>query len=332
MAHTRSMRNNLKILADRIFKNKVFDYFISLIIILPACLLYVYRRYGSAKLPITSARLKSIGIFPILNHYYEPFFSYKLLKKQLDSKRNLPGIDLNDVGQILFLSKLTYADELLDLKLSCKSFDSKNFYINNGSFESGDAEYLYQFIRRTKPQKVVEIGSGNSTKIARMALMRNKVETRRDYKHICIEPYEQPWLDKLSDIEIVRSRVEDLDIDWSSFLESGDLLFIDSSHIIRPQGDVLKEYLEIMPLLQVGVNVHIHDIFTPRDYLKYWLVDEIRFWNEQYLLEALLSNSDRYRIVGALNYLKNDYYDELKKVCPYLTIDREPGSFYIEII
>ena len=77
--------------------------------------------------------------------------------------------------------------------------------------------------------------------------------------------------------------------------------------MIRPQGEVLREYLEIFPRLQPGVVVHIHDIFTPRDYLKTWGVDEVRFWNEQYLLEALLTNTNRYEVIAALNFLKNNH-------------------------
>jgi hypothetical protein len=101
--------------------------------------------------------------------------------------------------------------------------------------------------------------------------------------------------------------------------------------MIRPQGDVLTEYLQIFPSLKYGVYVHIHDIFTPKDYLKRWIIDDVRFWNEQYLLEALLTNTDRYEIVAALNYLKHHHYDQLREVCPYLTTNSEPGSFYFKI-
>ena len=101
--------------------------------------------------------------------------------------------------------------------------------------------------------------------------------------------------------------------------------------MIRPQGDVLYEYLNIIPQLQSGVLVHVHDIFTPRDYLDNWIRRDVRFWNEQYLLEALLGNSARYEVVAALNLLKHEHYAELKRVCPYLESDREPGSFYFRI-
>jgi hypothetical protein len=104
-------------------------------------------------------------------------------------------------------------------------------------------------------------------------------------EHICIEPYEAQWLEKL-DVTTIREPVERLDKSLFRSLEKNDILFIDSSHMIRPQGDVLFEYLEILPILQSGVLIHIHDIFTPKDYLEEWLSQEVRFWNEQYLLEA----------------------------------------------
>ena len=85
--------------------------------------------------------------------------------------------------------------------------------------------------------------------------------------------------------------------------------FLDSSHIIRPDGDVVKFYLEILPNLKSGVIIHIHDIFTPKNYLANWTFDKVRLWNEQYLLEGILANSKRYEILLSLNYLKNNYYN-----------------------
>jgi hypothetical protein len=150
--------------------------------------------------------------------------------------------------------------------------------------------------------------------------------------HVCIEPYEQPWLERLGDVKVVRKKLEDCGLDWSRELGPGDLLFVDSSHMIRPGGDVLTEYLEIFPVLQPGVVVHVHDIFTPRDYPRVWLLDEVRFWNEQYLLEALLTDSPRYEVVAALNHLKHEHFAELQRVCPYLTTSSDPGSFYFRVV
>ena len=102
--------------------------------------------------------------------------------------------------------------------------------------------------------------------------------------------------------------------------------------MIRPQGDVLYEYLEILPKLKSGVIVHVHDIFSPRDYPQQWIQKDVRFWNEQYLLEALLGNSSRYEVLASLNFLKQSKFEELSKICKYLTKESEPGSFYFRII
>jgi hypothetical protein len=137
------------------------------------------------------------------------------------------------------------------------------------------------------------------------------------------------WLEK-TNVSVIRKKVEDVELSFFSTLQENDILFIDSSHIIRPQGDVLFEYLELLPTINKGVIVHIHDIFSPRNYLKSWLEDEVRFWNEQYLLEAFLCHNNSWKIIGALNYLHHNHYEKLKSVAPFLTPDREPGSFYIQ--
>ncbi|MDP9052035.1 MAG: class I SAM-dependent methyltransferase [Acidobacteriota bacterium] len=302
------------------------------IVALPCSLvLLAYRKTGSARLPLTTAMLRRVGIFPVRKHYYEPMFDTSVLERPLSDDRFLPGIDLDAPAQLDFLKLLTYSSELIAMDLTVSSDDPKVFSMQNDAFRSGDADYLYQFIRATKPRKVIEIGSGNSTKIADLALKRNVSESGIERIHICIEPYEISWLETIGGIQVIRKRVEACDIDWTTALQDNDLLFIDSSHMIRPQGDILKEYLEIIPQLASGVYVHVHDIFTPKDYLEEWVKKEMKFWNEQYLLESLLANTARYKIVGALNYLKHHHYASLKEVCPYLTPDREPGSIYFRV-
>jgi len=323
----------MKTLAKQIFSivGKPIDLLFVILATPCALLLLAYRKIGSRRLPLSTRVLKKIGVFPIRRQYYEPLFDDSALTRPLSDDRNLPGIDLNVPDQLRFLEKLVFSSELLEMNWNRKSNDPSIFCFDNGSFESGDADFLYQFIRAVKPNKIIEIGSGNSTKVARLALLRNHVDSNEKATHTCIEPYEMSWLEKLQEVSVVRKRVEDCNLNWCKELGAGDLLFVDSSHMIRPQGDVLNEYLEIFPLLSSGVYIHIHDIFTPKDYLHRWVVEDVRFWNEQYLLEALLSNTERYEIVGALNYLMHHNYDSLKNSCPYLTPDREPGSFYMRV-
>ena len=85
-------------------------------------------------------------------------------------------------------------------------------------------------------------------------------------------------------------------------------------------------------MLTKGVIVHFHDIFSPRDYPEDWIYRDVKLWNEQYLLEAFLSCNYMWEIIAALNFLKHYDYDALKSVCPFLSVDREPGSFYIRKI
>jgi uncharacterized UPF0146 family protein len=296
---------------------------------LPASFLFLFvRRFGVEKLRLTRKVFMNVGVFPIRDHYYEPLFNPRHLGKPLDDDRILPGINLNDAGQQKLLGELSFSDELVGMKLDQPPKSTDDFYVGNSTFGPGDAEFLYQFIRHTKPRKVVEIGSGHSTKIARLALEQNRSTFGIVAEHSCIEPYEMPWLEGIG-VKVMRKKVEDCPIGLFDDLDAGDFLFIDSSHMIRPQGDVLREYLEILPRLKSGVNIHVHDIFTPKDYLTPWIREKVLFWNEQYLLEAMLSSSNRYSVVAALNYLKHHHYDLLQQVCPYLSRHHEPGSFYL---
>ncbi|MDG2054937.1 MAG: class I SAM-dependent methyltransferase [Phycisphaerales bacterium] len=301
-------------------------------ILLAALLLKAYRRLGSKHLRASTKMLKRLGVFPIIDQYYEPMFNDANLTKSLADKRVLPGLDFRENEQLKLLEELTFQNEFDEFLEGEKTKPAEMaFCLGNGAFESGDAEFLFNFIRHSKPRKVVEIGCGSSTKLISHASQLNEIDTGQMCNHICIEPYEQSWLEGYPKISLMRSKVEDVDCEVFESLEEGDFLFIDSSHIIRPQGDVLHEYLRIIPTLSKGVTVHVHDIFTPRDYLDVWLRENVIFWNEQYLLEAMLSKNSSYEVVAALNLLKHEYFSDLKKVCQYLTSEREPGSFYFRV-
>ena len=297
--------------------------------VLPAALVMkLIRRAGVQWLPLCRKSLVAVGVFPVRDHFYEPLFNPAHLRRPLSEARSLPGIDLNVEEQLAFLECFACEGELGGIPGSRP--ESLGFYFNNGSFEAGDAEYWYQVIRKVKPARIVEIGSGNSTLMAVRAISRNR-EDDSGYRceHVCIEPFKQPWLEKTG-VRIVRKLVEEVDRELFSTLGRGDILFIDSSHIIRPQGDVLLEYLELLPSLKPGVIVHIHDVFTPHDYPEEWVTRDVKLWNEQYLLEAFLTSNREWKILGALNYLHRNHRRLMGAKCPYLTPEHEPGSFYLQ--
>tara|TARA_X000000950_G_scaffold284381_1_gene387370 strand:- start:5049 stop:5993 length:945 start_codon:yes stop_codon:yes gene_type:complete len=311
------------------FLIKLYDFLLSYFIFLTGWALIKYRKRGAENLPLVTKTLSKIRLYPLIDHYYEPKFIYSNEEKDLYLKRNLSSIVFDDLKQIKYLENLKFKNELIELSLNNKT-KKFNFVINNGSFEEGDAEIYYQMIRYLKPNKILEVGSGHSTLIGLEAVEQNKIENKKTLIK-CIEPYENKWLSNL-DVEVIRQPLEKIDKNWNEELNKDDIFFLDSSHIIKPGGDVLKFYQEILPSLKSGVIVHIHDIFTPKNYLPNWTFDKYRLWNEQYLLESILSNSNKYEVILSLNFLKNQYFENLSNKCPYLKKSSEPGSIYLKII
>ena len=284
------------------------------------------RKLGIHRLKISKFLFFKFGVFPVTRHYYDPFFSPKDFSQ--NKKRILPGIDLNLSVQIPLLKELIYSNELKELKIN--KLDPSIFFWENGSFESGDAEIWYNLIRNKKPKIIIEIGSGYSTLLAIEAIKKNMDDDDMYFcEHICIEPYEFNWLEG-KNIKVIRQKVEDVDINIFHNLNANDFLFIDSSHMIKRDGDVLHEYLQILPILNKGVIVHVHDIFTPNDYPYDWATKYLRFWNEQYLFEAFLTGNYEWSTLLSLNYLQHNHFNELQSSCLVLDKDREPGSFYIQ--
>ena len=307
-----------------------WEIFFTLVSLATIPVLLLMKRIGLKNIPIASKVWSMFGFHVLNSHYYEPKFDYSTIEiESLSKPRSLPGIDVNVTKQMRYLKEIAQnksGDLISAVKLA--GFD---YSYDNRSFEEGDADVLFSIITSKKPNRIVEIGSGNSTKIMLAAYKSIGAEVGTDVSITCVEPYEQPWLSNVRNITLIREKVEDVDIEVFSKLEAGDLLFIDSSHIIRPGGDVLFELLEILPRLKHGVIVHIHDIFTPRDYRKEWLVNAKKLWNEQYVFEALISDSERYLPLLFLNHLKNQCYDEFKELYPNITMVSQPSSIYLEI-
>lgn len=296
-------------------------------LVLPAALVMkLVRRLGVERLPLSSSLFRTVGVFPIRNHYYEPRFDFRQLDRPLDERRPLPGIDLRITDQLELLQSFRWKTEFDDL--DNRTIDGIPFIRDNVMFCGADAAFYYNLIRLKKPRRIIEVGSGQSTLVALAAIAANASDaSEHPCDLLCVEPYETPWLSGTS-ARILRQRVETLDPAIFTSLVAGDILFIDSSHVIRPQGDLTFLFLEILPSLAKGVIVHVHDIFTPRDYPAHWLSDRVWLWNEQYLLEALISGGG-WQVLAALNKLSCDYRPELAKAFGNHNSPSEPASFYM---
>lgn len=309
---------------------KVADYAVMPLALLTAPLLRFMGRYQH-QLTSTRRVADRFGYAVRSTHYYHPTYTEDDLPDDVSQERYLPGFDFNEAAQLAMLGNFSYRDELVSVS---DGKPGKNEYAHgNPAYAFADAESLYSMVRYLKPRRLFEIGSGYSTLMAQRAVARNRDEDGAyRCEHVCIEPYEMPWLSEVG-VKVTRERVQDLPRTFFGELAAGDILFIDSSHVIRPFGDVLYEFLELVPDLPEGVYVHVHDIFTPRDYPDEWLRKERRLWNEQYLLEALLNATDRYEVVLMLNWLKHNHFSSLAAVFPHAAKhpEHEPGAFWFRI-
>lgn len=309
----------------------ILDVLLAPVTYLSAIWFLVIRAGGIDRARISKRIFLNVGVFPIRDHYYEPLFNASQIRFT-NGQRNLPGFSLNTYEQLSLLSKFTYYKELALLPLNKP--EHLQYYYNNPSFFAGDAEYLYCMIRHFKPRNIIEIGSGFSTLMMLEAVKKNQSEdTSYSCEIKCVEPYEMDWLESTG-VKVIRKQVQHLDVSFFNSLGTSDILFIDSSHIIRPDGDVLFEYLEVLPVINSGVIVHIHDIYTPYDYPRENYEKHIVFINEQYLVEAFLSHNSQFKIIGAVNYLKQEYFSELSSRFPILESqpNKEPRSLWLKKI
>ncbi len=279
---------------------------------------------------------KGFHVTPV--HYEEPLPIVSQLDDKLWQKNSeLTGITMNDAQQISLIDHFAskFKEEYESFPRT-KTAIPYQFYLNNITFSTVDAELLYCVIRQFKPKKIVEIGSGASTYLAVQAINKNETETGRKTELISVEPFPNEVLKKgfpgLS--RLIVQKVQDVPLEEFESLGENDILFIDSSHSLKIGSDVQYEFLEILPHLKKGVIVHIHDIFLPSDYPKQWVMNDFRFLNEQYLLQAFLIFNDHFEVLLGGSYLHAKFPSELESAFSSYKrdIDSPPGSFWMRKI
>jgi hypothetical protein len=130
---------------------------------------------------------------------------------------------------------------------------------------------------------------------------------------------------------LIIEKVENVDESVLIDLAENDILFIDSSHTVKPLGDVNYLFLKIIPQLNPGVIIHVHDIFFPVEYLPYHFFNNRlkQFWQEQYLLHAFLMFNREFEIIISMSYMHFKYQDRLKELFPWYSPERWPSSFWM---
>jgi hypothetical protein len=260
-------------------------------------------------------------------HFYQPIPDTQTLPETLWKRPSkLVGIDMNHSVQLDLLRKRfpKFREEYEQFPTK-PTGEPNRFYLGNGLFDGTDALVAYCMVRHFQPDLIIEVGSGFSSLVSGEAAAKNDSSAL-----ICIEPFPQEFLKQGFPglHSMIEKKVEDVDLNFFSQLGSGDILFIDSSHTVKIGGDVNYLFLELLPRLKPGVIVHVHDIFLPFEYRRDWVMDEFRFWTEQYLLQAFLSFNSEFEVLMANSYLSHYYKEDLKAAFPSLA-SWGGGSFWM---
>ena len=279
-----------------------------------------------------------LGVNFTKKHYSSPILDLREIRERQEiwNKSSLAGIDFNTTGQLYLLENI-FPNFKSELNFTTdKTKNPHEFYLINPGFGLIDAGVLHCMIRQFKPKKIIEIGAGNSTLVSARASLFNK-ENGVDTQLISIEPYPKQYLSDGFDglKKLIVKKVENIGVDFFDQLEDRDILFIDSSHVLRVGNDVYSLFLEVLPRLKKGVIVHIHDIFLPYNYPNYWVLNKLAFMTEQYILQAFLSCNKAFEVLYANYFMSKEFPQKTNSVFikpDGYTEENHGGSFWIRRI
>ena len=227
------------------------------------------------------------------------------------------GVDLNEAGQRALLEKLAgyYPAQPFPEEPAA----GRRFHFNNPSYGHFDAIMLYSMMCHLQPKRIVEVGSGFSS-AAMLDVNQHVLGGRTQLTFI------DPDLSRLNVLlqpgdgtraTVIEKRVQEVPLSTFTELEANDILFIDSSHVSKIGSDVNRLYFDVLPALQAGVYIHIHDVAGNLEYPREWL-DEGRAWNEQYVLRAFLMYNRAFEIALFTAWLfdtQNAFFRERMPLC-----------------
>lgn len=265
-------------------------------------------------------------------HYYSPIPDMNEIINSSDKifnykSWNIEGIDLNDECQLNLLEE--FSEYYNDMPFTTRENNKHNlrYYFKNSFFEYTDAIILYGMLRKFKPRNLIEIGSGFSSAVT---LDTNELFFNNSIKCIFIEPYPERLkglLKNMDNVKIIEDKLQNININIFDQLESGDILFVDSTHVSKCGSDVNDIMFNILPRLKSGVIVHFHDVFFPFEYPKEWIY-EGRFWNEDYVLRAFLQYNSKFEVIYFNQYMNKRYFDLVDEKMP-LCLKDSGGSLWI---
>lgn len=258
--------------------------------------------------------------FAAPGHFYSPLPDYALVQRAYPSlvrgdRDDVPGVDLRAPQQLALLEEL--APLAAEFPFPVGASSAYRYHTGNFFYAEGDARIAFALLRRVQPRRIVEIGGGYST--ALFLDMRDRYLTRlTDY--LCAEP-DPARLRSLmrpgdeARLRLVPSTFDALPAAAFAALDRDDVLFIDSSHVVKIGSDVATLVFEILPTLAPGVLVHVHDIFWPFEYPQQWYA-EGRAWNEAHFMRAFLMFNTGFSIEYFNHYVACRHPEALERSIP----------------
>lgn len=286
----------------------------------------VRRASQSLRLLADAARSPFLRYAPP-GHYYSCIPDMKEVMARADVlfRRDLkecPGVDLREGEQLKLLEVMAgYYEEM---PFSDQRTADARYFSGNGFFGVGDAIVLYSLFRHFRPKRVIEIGSGFSS----AAMLDTSERFLGGSVHFTfIEPYADRLLELLRPADretqtIVSCLVQDVPLDVFQALERGDVLFIDSSHVLKIGSDVQHILFNILPTLKPGVLVHFHDIHWPFEYRRETVLKG-KTWNEAYAVRAFLQFNHSFEILYHGPFMAEFHGDLVRAKLPLAA--RDPG-------
>lgn len=282
----------------------------------------------------------TIGLHLVRRHYYSPIPDRADLPDTYWNEVSpLPGVDLGLANGIKIIDEVVPRSiDAFRSRYPLNKTVGSEFFLLNGTYMAVDAHIYWCLINQYRPRRIVEIGAHASTMISTSAVAH--LMTGSDYR--CqidaIEPFPSDYLRRENGraINLIERKVQDVPLGLFTSLESGDMLFIDSTHVLREGSDVQFEYLTILPQLKPGVFVHVHDVSLPKRYPKVYF-DKQLYWNEQYLLQAFLAFNSRFDVVWAGNAMMLAFPEKMLTAFPEIRDMRalyplsEPTAFWMRV-
>ncbi len=227
----------------------------------------------------------------------------------------IDGVNLNEKIQLSLLEE--FSSYYKDFKPAKTKSNNRLYFYDNNKFGFNDGFALYCFIRSFSPARIIEIGSGHSS-----ALMIDVCSDISSATEITfIDPYSTTILRVLDHkqtlkINYLRQEIQNINVEYFQELNTNDILFIDTSHVLKVGSDLSTIFFKIIPALKPGVIVHIHDIWYPFEYPEQMIL-EGRGYNEAYFVRSFLQYNSSFEILFYGSFLETLHKEKFEKLPGY---------------